>query len=416
MRIDITIDWEKIFTYPWWVYFSIPLGAALIGWATKKLALKMMFYPVEFKGIKPFLGWQGQIPRMAPKMAAGMVDSMTADIIRIDEMFDQLDPDELVKELGEPLRAATTEIVDMMMMSLQPQMWRATPAKVKDLIVTRVQTRMPAASRDMFAQFKVQVDQLFDVKHMVVTNMVRDKRKLLRVFEDMGGAAFKFFAKAGLVFGFIIGLIQTLAFGLTGWSWTLPAFGLLTGGLTDYVALQMIFRPMRPRTVVPGFKWQGVFQADRDQVTRSFSALMATEIFTSHAIMESLLTGPMSDKFFDVIQSEIYKTIDSQLGFAVRIINAVGSRQYRDMKQQIADMILDKLPETSRYIEKYVGERLNLAEIVVEKMSQMDSQSYENLLRPIFKDDEWIIIVLGAALGFVVGLGQEQLILALVAR
>ena len=43
-------------------------------------------------------------------------------------------------------------------------------------------------------------------------------------------------------------------------------------------------------------------------------------------------------------------------------------------------------------------------------------KSFENLLRPIFKDDEWIVIVVGAVLGFAVGLLQEQLILALVAR
>src|SRR6185295_3500953 len=63
---EVTIDWANTFSHPWWVYVSIPLGAALVGWATKILALKMMFYPVEFKGIKPYLGWQGQIPQRAP--------------------------------------------------------------------------------------------------------------------------------------------------------------------------------------------------------------------------------------------------------------------------------------------------------------------------------------------------------------
>jgi uncharacterized membrane protein YheB (UPF0754 family) len=229
--IDTHVDLANMFSHPLWVYISIPLGAALIGWATKILALKMMFYPLEFKGIKPFLGWQGQIPRMAPKVAATMVDSMTSDIIEPQKLFDQLNPDELIEELGEPLRAATTEIVDTMMISLQPQLWRATPDQVKELIFKRVEARMPATSRDMFEQFKDQLDQFFDIKHMVVSKMVRDKARLVKVFDDMGRASFKFFVKAGLVFGFLIGLVQALAFGLTGWSWTLPAFGLLTGGL-----------------------------------------------------------------------------------------------------------------------------------------------------------------------------------------
>lgn len=408
--------WEDIFTYPVWVYVTIPLGAALVGWATKILALKMMFYPVEFRGIKPYLGWQGQIPKRAPKMAAVAVDSLTSGIIDPQEMFDKIDPDELVRELGEPLHEAAAELVDTMMMALQPQVWRATPDQVKQLIVANVDSRIPAASRKMFEGVKSQVDQIFDIKHMVVTNLVRDKVKLNRVFQDIGKSAFKFLIRAGLIFGFIIGLVQVVVFGVTGWTWTLPAFGLLTGGLTDYIALQMIFRPMSRRTVLPGIKWQGVFQAEREDVIRGYAALMAREIFTPKAIMESLLTGPMSDKFFDVIQTEIRTTIDDQLGVAVRVIEAVGSRQYQDMKQQIAESIVAKLPETSSYIEEYFAERLQLEDMMVEKMLQLDATSYENLLRPAFKDDEWIIVVLGAALGFLFGELQAELIVHFASR
>lgn len=404
---------EHAFSYPWWVYVTIPLGAAFVGWVTKILALKMMFYPVEFVGIKPYLGWQGQIPKRAPKMAAVAVDSLTSGILKPDELFDKIDPDELVAELGAPLREAAEELVNTMMMSFQPQVWRATPDQVKDLIVKNVEGRIPSAARGMFTEFRGQVDQIFDIKHMVITNLVRDKATLNTVFQDIGRPAFKFLIKSGLYFGFIIGVVQMLVFGVTGWHLALPLFGLLTGGLTDYVALQMIFRPLERKTVFPGIKWQGVFQAEREQVIHGYAALMAREIFTPKAIMESLLTGPMSDKFFDIIQLEIGKTIDSQMGFAGRVISAVGGRQYQDMKLQIAESIIEKLPETSAYIEQYAAERLDLETVMIEKMMVLDSQSYENLLRPAFKDDEWIIVVLGAALGFICGEIQSQLILLL---
>ena len=57
------------FHEPLWVYISIPVAAALVGWFTKIVAVKMIFYPIEFKGIPPYLGWQGQIPSHAAKMA-----------------------------------------------------------------------------------------------------------------------------------------------------------------------------------------------------------------------------------------------------------------------------------------------------------------------------------------------------------
>lgn len=414
--MTVDVHFGELFSHPWWVYVSIPIGAALIGWATKILALKMMFHPLEFKGIKPYLGWQGQIPRLAPKMAAQMVDSLTSEIIAPEELFDQLDPEELVEELAEPLNEAAAEIVDAMMMKLQPQLWRVVPDQVKRLIVARVKTRMPGASRSMFEQFKGQLDQFFDIRQMVVTKLVSDKAKLVELFDDMGKSSFTFFAKAGAEFGFLIGLIQAVAFGLTGWSWTLPAFGLLTGGLTDYVALQMIFRPLDRRMILPGFRWQGVFQADRKQVTRDYAALMAKEIFTPHALVENLLTGPMSDRFFYAIQVEIQEGIDKQMGAAARVVSAVGGRQYREMKEEIADIVIRKVPENIGYVERYFAERFDLETLMVEKMNAMTPMQFENLLRPIFKNDEWIIIVVGAALGFLVGLGQEHLILYLMER
>ena len=216
-----------------------------------------------------------------------------------------------------------------------------------------------------------------------------------------------------LLFGFLIGLVQAVVFGITNWHWSLPLFGLLTGGLTDYVALQMIFRPLERKNVFLGIKWQGVFQRERKQVVEGYAALMAREIFTPQAIMESMLNGPSSDRFFDMISTEISATIDKQMGFTGKIIKSVGGRQYVDMKKQITDSIIDKLPETSTYIEGYMRDRLDLENVMVSKMMVLDSLSFENLLRPAFKDDEWIVVVLGAALGFLFGELQAQLILLL---
>jgi uncharacterized membrane protein YheB (UPF0754 family) len=56
------------------------------------------------------------------------------------------------------------------------------------------------------------------------------------------------------------------------------------------------------------------------------------------------------------------------------------------------------------------AERLDIEHTIVERMRLMDTNEYENLLRPAFKDDEWIIVALGATLGFLSGEIPVQII------
>ncbi len=399
------------FNEPLWVYISIPIAAAVVGWFTKIVAVNMIFYPVEFKGIPPYLGWQGQIPKRAAKMAAIAIDSITATVLKPEELFDRIDPDDLAKELEGPMHDAINDIVEEIMTEYQPRLWAAMPAAAKRAVVANVERRAPAATRNLMSELRKNLDRFFDLKYMVVSNLVRDKRVLIRMFQEAGADAFQFLIRSGLYFGFYIGLVQVTVFVITGAHLVLPLFGFITGGLTDYIALKMIFRPKEQKRIAPGIKWQGLFHNRREQVTRDYGALLAKDIITPAAIMDSLLTGPMSDKFFEIIRSEIQTTIDQQTGVAKHLITlTIGSQRYNAMKQVIAQRVIDNMPETSRQVEAYAAERLDIENTIVERMRMMDTDDYENLLRPAFKDDEWIVVALGATIGFLFGEIQVQII------
>jgi uncharacterized membrane protein YheB (UPF0754 family) len=112
-----------------------------------------------------------------------------------------------------------------------------------------------------------------------------------------------------------------------------------------------------------------------------------------------------------MITDEIQKTIDEQTGVArYLIVLAVGSRSYNEMKRSVAERVVERLPETTDQIQAYAAERLAVEDTIVERMKMMDADHYENLLRPAFKEDEWIIIALGATLGFLFGELQVQII------
>ena len=74
----------------WYVYLSMPLIAAFIGYVTKLLALEMLYRPLEFVGVGPF-GWQGVVPRRAGKVAAVTIELLTENLLRPEELLDRFD-------------------------------------------------------------------------------------------------------------------------------------------------------------------------------------------------------------------------------------------------------------------------------------------------------------------------------------
>ena len=86
-----------------WIYGLIPIISSLVGWSTNVLALRMTFYPLEFVGIPPYLGWQGIIPSNAGVMAGKAVDLITKNLIKIEEQFSYIDAHRAVEEMNPEL-------------------------------------------------------------------------------------------------------------------------------------------------------------------------------------------------------------------------------------------------------------------------------------------------------------------------
>lgn len=397
-------------TRHWYIVFSIPLVAALIGYVTKLVAIKMMFEPIHFVGIPPYLGWQGIVPRRAARMAGIAVDTMTRELISANEVVARLDPERLAAELAEPMRRATAEITREIMVEYQPGVWDAMPAPLRSLVISRAQAATPQMVRDVLAGIQRDVDAVFDLRDMVLTDLVTDKRLLNRIFRDAGWREFRFIARSGIWFGGGIGLLQMTLWVLFHEPLIMPIFGLFVGWFTDWLALKLIFNPKRPMRVF-GLTVQGLFLKRRREVAADYGALIADEIITPRKVIEAILRGPLSDRVFAMVQREVQTALDRGTGVARPLVLAtVGSARYQQLKASITTKIMERLPETLRYVEDYARDTMDIRNLLREKMQQLDELQFEALIRPAFEQDEWILIAVGAALGFFMGEVQAQIL------
>ncbi len=387
----------------WYIDLSIPVVAAIIGYVTKLVAIRMMFQPLEFVGIRPYLGWQGIVPRRAARMASIAVDTMTRDLISASEVVARLDPERIAQEIAEPMRRASEEITREIMAEYQPGLWEAMPEPMRRLLICRVQAETPRMVREVLSEIRSDVDSVFDLREMVVRNLVTDKALLNRIFQEAGRKEFRFIARSGIYFGGTIGLLQMVLWLLFHQPLIMPAFGLLVGWFTDWLALKMIFNPKEPIRVL-GVEWQGLFLKRRKEVAADYGALIADEIITPRKVIEAVLKGPLSDRVFAMVRRQVQASLDRNTGLAKPlVVMTVGSTRYQEMKRAITAKVMARMPETMTYVEDYARESMDVRNLLIEKMQALDELQFEALIRPAFEQDEWILITVGALLGFIMG-------------
>jgi uncharacterized membrane protein YheB (UPF0754 family) len=386
-----------------WAYVSIPVLAAAIGYVTKLVAIRMMFLPLEYQGKRPF-GWQGIVPAHAARMASIAVDMMTSQLISPADVVRRLDPDRIARQIAEPLHEVAADLTAEIAAELQPELWHSLPEPVRRLVLRRIEAEAPKLAASVLRAVQDDVTAVFDLRDMVVTNLVRDKALLNRIFTESGGREFRFITHAGLVFGAAIGVIQLVAWALFREPLLMPFFGAVTGWFTDWLALKMIFVPAEPRRYLGLVTWQGLFLRRRDEVTEAYATLIAQEVITPRKVIEAVLHGPLADRLFVLIQREVQTALARQIGPARPLmLFAVGTRRYQRMKHLVAERVMERLPETLSHIEDYARDTMDIRNLLITKMRELSATEFEGLLRPAFQEDEWILITVGAVLGCAVG-------------
>lgn len=403
------MDWSAIYAdvqQNYLIYGSIPIVAAILGYVTKIAAVKMMFYPMKFVGIRPFFGWQGIVPRNALRMASVAVDTITTKLVSVDEVVANLDSERLGKELEGPAMEVIESIIREVMSKHQPRLWESLPNFAQKKLIDRVKKDVPGVIASVMDDIKNNIDEIVDLKALVIRILMKDKHLLNRIFQEVGREEFKFFGVSGLYFGFMIGLVQMVLWILLKEPWILPVFGFLVGFISDWIALNILFEPKKP---IPfgSYTIQGLFLKRQKKVAADYARIIASEILTPRAIIGEMVAGPLSERVQKMVDQRVREMVDTKASIVKPfVVMAVGAETFQQMKQDTSEMLMGRLEAVILHAENYVQTSLDIENVVGSKMQAMTPLEFEGLLRPVFKQEEWILIMTGAILGGLVGEGQ----------
>ena len=403
------LDWTQIKV--WLVYLSIPISSGIIGWATNWMALVMTFYPLEYIGIKPF-GWQGIIPSKAQKMATKSVEMLTSKLLRIEERFQQLDPIIIARQMQPELETLSVKVINEAMEAQAGTIWKNTPLPIKKQIYQRAKDEIPKVVVDIMAEVNGQIDHLLDLKRISIEALMADKQLVNEIFLRCGEKEFKFIEVSGFWFGGLFGLAQMiLSYNFPSGSWyILPSCGLIVGYLTNVLALKLIFEPLEPINILGIYKFHGLFLKRQKEVAREYAKVITEKILPTEAMTEYLVRGPASNKLALIINREVNNLVDEVVedmaGASRPIFTLVVGKRMDIAKNIIMFHFMRELPIIVKQTEEYAETALNLENTLAERMGNLSFKEFEEFLRPVFQEDEWILILVGAVLGMVAGILQ----------
>ncbi len=403
---------EAILHYPdLWKYVSIPFVAGFVGWGTNWAAIQLTFLPLEFIGRKPYLGWQGIIPSKAARMAGIFVDSTMVKLGTLPELFEQMEPAKIAAQIEKVILPRLESYTDEILSSENPNLWRRTPELIRQQIYQRIRARFPQLVQNLMAEASESIEELIDFKHMITERLINDRGLLNRLFLESGDKEFKFIVRSGLYFGFLFGLIQLLVWILYPAAWVLPVFGLLVGYATNWIALNIIFRPLHPKKLGP-WTLQGLFLKRQEEVAGVWCELVTREIVNVRSIIYAMVRGSKSENTEALIKKHmepiVYEAVGPILDLPTRL--TVGQKSLDEMMSRVGEksITVSTNPFDDWHFNK---ERALIVErLLRQRMVELPADQFQDLLRPCFQEDELKLILVGAVLGFLAGLGQLFLV------
>jgi uncharacterized membrane protein YheB (UPF0754 family) len=389
-----------------WKYISIPIIAGLVGWSTNWLAIQLTFYPVEFQGIrKPFLGWQGIVPRSYKKMASICVDTTMSKLGTLSDIINSLEPKVLIDRMIHVLIPKVEIMVDDIMRKEKPVLWDNLPKAAKNKVYKHVKTELPKRLDALVFDFQQDADQLINLKDLVITELGNDKKLLNRIFLESGEKEFQFIINSGLYFGAAFGVIQmAIWYFFEAW-WILPLFGLLVGYITNWIALNIVFRPLNPINLWK-FSIQGIFLKRQKEVSKAWCDIVAFELLTIENFSKALLEGANSQKTKALVDKHIRNLIDESITLRTLAQVTLGPAGYANLKDNMTELAFEYSKEPFKD-KRFNEDRAALvSDMIRERMEALSPEEFQGVLRPAFQEDEWMLILAGGILGLLAGFAQ----------
>ena len=192
-----------------------------------------------------------------------------------------------------------------------------------------------------------------------------------------------------------------------------PFICALIGWLTNYLAIKMLFHPRKPVNIL-GWRLQGIFPKRQKELALSLGNLVEKELI-SHEDIEKVISKPEFISSFNQVLNDYLRDFLTRKVVSLHPMVAMflSGDVLESIKKLLARETEKHLPEILKNISMQLEKSLDFKEVVRSKVELFSMDKLEEVLFSIMRKEFRFIEIMGAVLGFAIGIFQSLFIFLL---
>ena len=191
----------------------------------------------------------------------------------------------------------------------------------------------------------------------------------------------------------------------------IPVISAFIGWITNWIAIKMLFHPRKPVRVL-GITFQGIFPKRQQQFAEKLGKLVSNELLSYHDIEQKITHPDNLKKLLPVVENHIDQFLRQKLSDVFPVISMfIGDKTINQLKEVFMSELEQLFPVLMKNYMVNLKQELDLERIVIEKVSSFSSDKLESILYQIMAKEFRFVELIGAVLGFTIGLVQVVLTL-----
>ena len=204
-------------------------------------------------------------------------------------------------------------------------------------------------------------------------------------------------------------LLNSFRYSITMNYWLLiiiPIISAFIGWITNWVAIKMLFHPRNPKKIL-GITFQGIFPKRQQQFAEKLGKLVSAEFLSFDDIEQKISNPENLKKILPMVENHIDDFLRNRLSTEMPVISMfIGDKTISKLKEAFMKEIETLFPQVMKQYAANLKHELDLEQIVITKVAGFSSDKLEEVLLQIMSKEFRFVEIIGAVIGFIIGLVQ----------